>query len=191
MNHGPTSHATFMKGNESMSTTDTRTIHPHLIPRQLTWAIVVIVACSLLYGAYRRPDDGFSDVPARDNVNGSVVSAAPPAMQTMTDTTPGAHNPLRSPVPASQSSIAVGVPDVHARGQSVMNSMVTASTDEYQTDIYEKELLSGDSLAHTIMQTHGLSTARPPAGQPRTQTSSQFTATEQTHGETRLPRMDR
>ena len=174
-----------------MSTTNTRTIHPHAIPRRLTWTIVVVTACSLLYGAYWWPGDRFSDVPVRASVNGSVVSVASPAMQAVTDTAPGGGSALASSVPAPQSSIAVRVPVVYARDQSVMNSLATASTDEYQTDIYEKELLNGDSLAHMVMQTHGLSTERPPTGQPQTQTPSQVTVTGQPSGQIRVPRMDR
>jgi hypothetical protein len=166
-----------------MRTTGTRTIYPQaILPRRLTWTVVVVMACSLFYGAYWWPDGRSSGATDRVNVNGSIAPASSLATPTVSDTTPGQPGSVAVRVPATQSSIVVTAPDGYAEGQSVMNSLAAASTDEYRTDIYEKELASGDSLAYAIMQTHGLSAERPSAGQPRTQTHCDGTTEWHDHG---------
>jgi hypothetical protein len=173
-----------------MRTSDTRIPHPRAIPQRLTGAVLVVVACGLFYGASWWPDDRFSDVPDRANVHGGVVSAASPARQALTDPTSGQPSALAVRVPVPQPSIAVTVPEVRAQDQSVMSSLAS-STDEYRTDIYEKELLSGDSLAHTIMRTHGLPAEHSSAGQSPTRAPSQVTVTGQSNGKTTVTGMDR
>jgi membrane fusion protein (multidrug efflux system) len=39
-------------------------------------------------------------------------------------------------------------------GQSVWSSLAKADTEEYQTDVYDNEFISADSLAQEVMRTH-------------------------------------
>ena len=154
-----------------MRSTDTRTVQPHAKPpRRLLWIVLAAVACGLLFGGWWW-DDGASEMPRRADVPGNGVSVATPAV---TDTTQSRVRPLA--VLAGSDSAIVPRPDARAAGHSVLNSLAAASTHEYQTDVYDRELRSADSLAHTIMQTHtALRDPRARVGQSQAPAPSRFT----------------
>jgi hypothetical protein len=159
------------EGVDLIRTTDTRTVHPHVKPpRWLLWAVLAAVACGPLFGDWWRYDDS-SEMPRRADVPGNGISVAEPAV---TETTQGRVRPLA--VLAGSDSAIVPRPDARAAGHSVLNSLAAASTHEYQTDVYERELRSADSLAHTIMQTHtALREPRARVGQSQAPSPSRFT----------------
>jgi hypothetical protein len=171
-----------------MRSTDTRTVHPHAKPpRRLLWIVLAAVACGLLFGGWWW-DDGASEMPRRADVPGNGVSVATPAV---TDTSQGRVRPLAVRVTDSDSAI-VPRPDAEAGGHSVLNSLAATSTHEYQTDVYERELRSADSLAHTIMQTHtALREPRARVGQSQTPSPSRFTIPGRPDGDAAtIPGMD-
>jgi len=67
----------------------------------------------------------------------------------------GAEELREHPIRPGLSTVTkIRVSDV---GQSIWSSLAKADTEEYQTDVYDNELMDAESLAHEVMKTNMVS----------------------------------